>query len=153
MSSTYTSAEQLLEQVLDNSYLDDLIGVDELLEPGSGAHGAVYEQISRFHKSIRLCDKNNKMSAKQILMFKCRFVRSMRQLCLSQVDKNAIGLDAHIRAGQATILFIRQDGKWYTKLNRTSNILCVGAYLAACSKRSNAYTYLLYTEDGDQHKD
>jgi len=151
MSILSTSAQELLQQLLSNAMPADLIGVDELLEPGSRPHAAVYEQLSRFSDAVARCRKEGTMSERQALMFECRFIRSMRQLCLAQNDKDARGLDAHIRAGQGTILFIKENGKWFTKLNRSNNILCVGAYLAACSQKTNAWTFLLFTEDGDVH--
>lgn len=153
MSILSLSAEQLLQQLLSNAMPADLIGVDDLLEPGSRPHAAVYEQLSRFSDAIARCKSANTMTDRQALMFECRFIRSMRQLCLAQNDPEGRGLDAHIRAGQGTILFIREDGKWFTKMNRSSNILCVGAYLAACSQKANAWTFLLFTEDGDVHAD
>ena len=149
------SAEELLKALLSDTMSSTLIGVDDIegFEPGGSLSDAVYEQIGRFNSALKGVRRNNTMTEKQALMFECRFIRSMRQLCLSQHNLEAPGLDAHVRAGQATILFIREDGKWFTKLNRSNDILCTGAYLAACSRKTNAYTFLLFTEDGDIHKD
>lgn len=149
------SAESLMQALLNNTMSSTLIGVDDIpgFEPGGRLSDAVYEQIGRLNSAMKTVRKAGTMSERQMLMFECRFIRSMRQLCLAQNDHNTRGLDAHIRAGQGTILFIRENGKWFTKQNRSNNILCVGAYLAACSMKSNAYTFFLFREDGDVHHD
>jgi len=147
------SAEGLVKELLASTCPSDLIGVDQILEPGGSPHAACYEQISRFRWAMKSCRKADTMTEKQALMFECRFIRSMRQLCLAQSDPEARGLDAAVRAGQATILFIKEDGKWFTKMNRSRAVLCTGAYLAACSAKANAWTFLLFTEDGDVHAD
>lgn len=151
---TYNS-EELLAEIINNVPYSALIGIDNMpqFEPGSAAHDAVFETIGRFNTAMKRIRSAETMTPKQKLMFECRFVRSLRQLCLLQHNHEAVGLDAHVRAGQATILFVREDGKWFTKLNRSSDILCTGAYLAACSRKTSAYTFLLFTEDGDIHKD
>jgi len=147
------SAETLLKALLEDKPSSDLIGVDDILEPGSRPHAACYEQISRFNDAIKASLEAGTMSEKQALMFECRFIRSMRQLCLAQHDPEARGLDAAVRAGQATILFIKENGKWFTKMNRSQAVLCTGAYLAACAAKTGAWTFLLFTEDGDVHAD
>lgn len=151
--TTLNSAETLLTQLMNNTMPADLIGIDSLAEPGSALHDAAYEQLSRFSDAIKAAKKNGHMTERQALMFECRFIRSMRQLLLAQNNPEARGFDAHIRAGQGTILCVREDGKWFTKLNRSNNILCVGAYLAAVAKRANCWTFLVFTEDGDVHAD
>ena len=145
-----TKAEAFMAQVLTEDP-STLINCETHFEPGSDVHGSVYEQVSRFKKATRASVKAGKMTEAQALMFACRFIRSMRQLVVAQNDLEARGLDAHIRAGQGTILFIQEDGKWFTKLNRSRDILCVGGYLAACSMKSLSYTFLLFTEEGDVH--
>ena len=155
MTQLSTSAQQFMEELLQTEDLSTLINCEnnDKFDPGSPAHGAVYEQVSRFKQAAKSAVDNNYMTDKQYLMFACRFVRSMRQLVRLQNNSEAPGLDAHVRAGQATLLFIHQSGKWFTKLNKSNDILCTGAYLAACSRKTNCWTFLLYTEDGDIHKD
>lgn len=148
------SAEALLMELLNGTTMSStLIGVDEMpgFEPGGTLSDAVYEQLGRFNSAMKAARSAGTMTEKQALMFECRLIRSMRQLCLAQNNLEARGLDAHVRSGQGTILFVRENGTWFTKMNRSSDILCVGAYLAACSRKTSAWTFLLFTEEGDTH--
>tara|TARA_B100001093_G_scaffold152768_1_gene145503 strand:- start:41331 stop:41801 length:471 start_codon:yes stop_codon:yes gene_type:complete len=151
-TETVSAAEAFIAQILETTDITTLIDCENLnpekFEPGSPAHGAVYEQTSRFKDAVAAAQ----MTDKQRLMFTARFIRSMRELVKLQFNSEALGLDAHVRAGQATILFIREDGQWFTKLIESNNINCTGAYLAACSKKANAWTFLLFREDGDIHR-
>lgn len=149
-TTVVSPAEAFMAEVITKDP-SELINCEDSFEPGSEVHGAVYEQVSRFKQATEVGCKNGHMTEAQALMFTCRFIRSMRQLVVAQNNKEARGLDAHVRAGQGTVLFIRQDGKWFTKLNRSNNILCVGAYLAACSRKTSAWAFLLFTEEGDVH--
>ena len=153
MNTTESTAEAFMATVLQEQDISTLINCEKHLEPGSSSHEAVYEQVSRFKDAIKAAEKNNQMTEKQALMFTCRFIKSMRELARIQHDMEAQGLDAHVRAGTGTILFIKEDGKWFTKMNRSNDIMCVGAYLAACCKKANAWTFLLFAEEGDVHSD
>tara|TARA_R100000742_G_C4261252_1_gene79025 strand:+ start:617 stop:1105 length:489 start_codon:yes stop_codon:yes gene_type:complete len=150
-------AEALMTQVLMDKDISELIDCEntnpDCMEPGSPAHAAVYEQVSRFKDAIWNARRKGYMTDRQAMMFTCRFIRSMKQLVLFQKDSEAKGLDAAVRAGQGTVLFVRESGEWFTKLNRSKDILCTGAYLAACSQKAKAWTFLLFTEDGDVHAD
>ena len=155
MSETITAAEAFMQEILETQDISSLINCEslnpEMFDPGSPAHAAVYEQCSRFKDAMYAAQyKSNNMTEKQSLMFTARFIKSMRQLVREQHNSEAVGLDAHIRAGQGCILFVRESGQWFTKLN-SNDILCTGAYLAACSQKSRAWTFLLYKEDGDVH--
>ena len=150
-TTTSDAAQSFVQELLETEDISTLIKPETRFEPGTEVHGAVYEQCSRFKQATKLARQHDCMTEKQMIMLTCRFIKSTRQLIKNQSNLDAIGFDAHIRAGQATILFIKTDGKWFTKQNRSSDILCVGAYLAACSKKANAWTFLLYTEEGDTH--
>lgn len=153
ITTTSQEAQDFIKDLLETEDITTLIKPESRLEPGTEVHGSVYEQCSRFKQATKWSQQAGCMTEKQLIMFTCRFIKSMRQLIKTQNNLDAIGLDAHIRAGQATMLFIKTDGKWFTKQNRSTDILCIGAYLAACCQKSNAWTFLLYTEEGDVHHD